>query len=150
MVNFASTQARAKEVAPSTSHEEGETKAIAVKPLSTSPPLTADGVDKMYRQLAEIHAITTVQLAECARWCRPDPSPSLARAGTGRQRPIVMPFAARLAPSAPIDFSSRAPLCGRTGASSIRPAARLARGARARYPSATHGACTRASIVTFS
>jgi hypothetical protein len=37
----------------------------------------------MYRQLAEIHAITTVQLAECARWCQPNPTPSLVRARTG-------------------------------------------------------------------
>jgi hypothetical protein len=30
------------------------------KPPSISPPLIADGVDKMYRQLVEIHTITTV------------------------------------------------------------------------------------------
>jgi hypothetical protein len=35
------------------------------KSLRASPPLTTDGVDKMYHQLAEIHAIVTVQLVEC-------------------------------------------------------------------------------------
>jgi hypothetical protein len=54
---------------------------MATKPLSASPPLTADGVDKMYRQLAEIHAITATQLAECAHWRRSDSTPSLTWAG---------------------------------------------------------------------
>jgi hypothetical protein len=36
------------------------------KPLSASPPVTANGVDKMYGQLMEIHTITVAQLAECA------------------------------------------------------------------------------------
>jgi hypothetical protein len=44
MMDFTSTQAQAKEVAP--------------------PLLTADGVDKMYSHLAEIHAIATTQLVE--------------------------------------------------------------------------------------
>jgi hypothetical protein len=35
------------------------------KPLSASPPLTTDRVEKMYHQLAEIHAIATTQLVEC-------------------------------------------------------------------------------------
>jgi hypothetical protein len=50
-VNFAPTQARGKEVAPSTSREGGQTKAATVKPPSTSPPVTGDGVDKMSHQL---------------------------------------------------------------------------------------------------
>jgi hypothetical protein len=54
MVDFASNQARAKKVAPSASREGDQ--------------IVADGVDKMYHQLAEIHIITTMQLAECARW----------------------------------------------------------------------------------
>jgi hypothetical protein len=40
------------------------------KPLSASPPLTADGVEKMYHQLAESHAITAAELMECAYWHR--------------------------------------------------------------------------------
>jgi hypothetical protein len=49
------------------------------KPLSASPPLTANGVDKMYHQLVEIHAITAVQLAECACCCRSDSTPNLVQ-----------------------------------------------------------------------
>jgi hypothetical protein len=67
MMDFTSTQAQAKEVEPSTSHEGCQTKAAAAKPPNTSSPLTADRVDKMYRQPAEIHAITITQLLECAR-----------------------------------------------------------------------------------
>jgi hypothetical protein len=55
-------------VAPSASREGGQVEATAAKPQSAPPLLTVDGVDKMYRQLAEIHAITAAQLAECARW----------------------------------------------------------------------------------
>jgi hypothetical protein len=42
------------------------------KVLSASPLLSADEVDKMYHQLAEIHAIVAMQLAECARWHQSD------------------------------------------------------------------------------
>jgi hypothetical protein len=63
MVDFTSTQARAKEVAPLASHEGVQIEAAAAKPLSASPPLTDDGVDKMYRQLVEICAIATARLA---------------------------------------------------------------------------------------
>jgi hypothetical protein len=38
------------------------------KALSASPPFNVDGVDKMYRQLAEIHTIAAAQLAKCAHW----------------------------------------------------------------------------------
>jgi hypothetical protein len=47
------------------------------KPPSTSPPLTTDGVDKMYHQLVEIHAITTAQLVESSRRRCSDSTPSL-------------------------------------------------------------------------
>jgi hypothetical protein len=66
MVDVASTQARAKGVAPFASREGGQTEAGAAKPMSASPLPTADGVDKMYHQLAEIHAITAAHLAEWA------------------------------------------------------------------------------------
>jgi hypothetical protein len=82
MVDFTSTQAHAKEVAPPTSCKGGQDEA-ATKPLNASPPLTADGVDKMYHQLAEIHTIITMQLAEYARWHRSDSTVSLAWAGIG-------------------------------------------------------------------
>jgi hypothetical protein len=54
------------------------------KTLSALPPATVDGVDRMYHQLTEIHAIAPTQLAEGARWCRSDPASSLVRAGTDR------------------------------------------------------------------
>jgi hypothetical protein len=67
MVDFASTQAQAKEVAPPASRKGGKDEAAVAKPLSASPLLTADVVDKMYRQLVEIHAIIIVQLVEHPR-----------------------------------------------------------------------------------
>jgi hypothetical protein len=48
MVDFTSTQAQAKKVAPPVSRKGGQAEATAAKPLSASPPLTTDGVDKMY------------------------------------------------------------------------------------------------------
>jgi hypothetical protein len=83
MVDFTSTQAQAK---------EDQAKATAAKTLSTSPPLTSDGVDKMYHQLAEIHTIATMQLVECARWHRSDSTPSWFRPGpVGRGPPQCHP-----------------------------------------------------------
>jgi hypothetical protein len=46
------------------SYEGDQAEAIAAKLLSASPPLTIDGVDKMYHQPVEIHAIVAVQLAD--------------------------------------------------------------------------------------
>jgi hypothetical protein len=66
MVDFASTQAQAKEVAPPASCDGGQDEAAAAKAFNVLPPLTADGVDKIYCQLVEIHAIAATQLAECA------------------------------------------------------------------------------------
>jgi hypothetical protein len=109
MVDFASTQAWAKGEALST-NRESQTKAAAAKPLNASPPPTTNGMDRLYRQLAEIHAITAMQLAECACWRQSDPTPSLVQAGIGWQRPTMMPSVTRLAPSSPTNFSSQAPL----------------------------------------
>jgi hypothetical protein len=88
-MDFTSIQARAMEVA------------LSAKPLSTLPPLTTDRVDKMYCQLAVTHAITAMQLAECAHWRWFEPTPSPIRAGTSRQRPAVTPSVTRLAPHRP-------------------------------------------------
>jgi hypothetical protein len=66
-------------------------------------------VDKVYRQLAEIHTITATQLVECARWHWSKSTPSLVQARTIRSRPVVAPSMIRLATSPPIDFSSQAP-----------------------------------------
>jgi hypothetical protein len=67
MVDFTSTQAWAKVVAPPLSCEGGQTEATTAKPWSASPPLTTDGFDKMYHKLTKNHTITATQLAECAR-----------------------------------------------------------------------------------
>jgi hypothetical protein len=49
MVDVASTQAQAKEVAPPANHEGGgEAEVIAAKPPNASPSIPANGVDKMY------------------------------------------------------------------------------------------------------
>jgi hypothetical protein len=58
MVDYTSTQARAKGVAPSTSREGSQVGATTVEPLNASSPPTTDGVDRLYCQLAEIHIIT--------------------------------------------------------------------------------------------
>jgi hypothetical protein len=108
MVDFTSTQAHAKEVAPPTSREGGQAKAAVAKPPSASPPLTTDEVDKMYCQLAEIHTIATVQLAECAHWLRSDSTPGPVWAETSQSTPIMMPSTIKLVPSPPTDFSPQA------------------------------------------
>jgi hypothetical protein len=41
-------------------------------------------LDRLYHQLAEIHAIGATQLAECARWCRSDSTHSPVRPKTDR------------------------------------------------------------------
>jgi hypothetical protein len=46
---------------------QGQIEATTTKTPSALPPPTTDGVDRIYRQLAEIHTIVAVQLAECAR-----------------------------------------------------------------------------------
>jgi hypothetical protein len=67
MVDFASTHDWAKEAAASTNRERGQTKAATAEPINTSSPSTTDEVDRLYRQLAEIHAIAASQLVKCAR-----------------------------------------------------------------------------------
>jgi hypothetical protein len=80
------------------------------KAPSTSAPPTTNGVDKLYHQLAEIHAITIAQLAECTRWSRSDSTPSPIRVGTSRQGPDKMPSMTSGAPSPPTDFFPQASL----------------------------------------
>jgi hypothetical protein len=81
MMDFTSTQARAKGVAPTTSCEESHTEAVAARPLKASPPPTVDGVDKMYCQLAEIHALAATQLVECIHWHRSNSTSNVAHTG---------------------------------------------------------------------
>jgi hypothetical protein len=113
MVDFTSTQAQVKEF--DTPVRRGEAEAAVAKSPSTPPPLTTDGVDRMYRQLAEIHTIAVEQLAECACWHRIDSTPRSIQAGTSQPRPGAVPSATRLAPSPSVNFSSQAPLWPRQG-----------------------------------
>jgi hypothetical protein len=135
----------------SSSGQEPTHEATKSKPLSASPPLTADRVDKMHDQLEEIHAFTAMQLAECARWRRSKSTPSSARAGTSQSRPVVTPSMIRLAPS-PLLTSHPRPChgSGRDCAVNHRFAAKFARVAWARCPNITHRACDRSDITTSS
>jgi hypothetical protein len=49
MLDLTATQAQAKAVSPSINEKEGQTKAVATKPLNMLSPPPADGVDKLYR-----------------------------------------------------------------------------------------------------
>jgi hypothetical protein len=48
MVDYTSTQARAKGVAPSSSREGSQDRTAAAEPLNASSPPTVDGVDMLY------------------------------------------------------------------------------------------------------
>jgi hypothetical protein len=69
MIDYALAQARSEGKVNAPHHQGGLTKATKAKAVSISPPPTADEVDRLYRQLAEIHAISAAQLAECTHWC---------------------------------------------------------------------------------
>jgi hypothetical protein len=83
MMVFISTQDWAKGMVPSTDHEGGQTEAVVAEPPKASPPPTVDGADRLYCSLAEIHAIAAMQLAECARWRRSNPTSNATHAGAG-------------------------------------------------------------------
>jgi hypothetical protein len=109
-MDFTSTQARAKEVAPPPSREGGQMEFTAAKPPSASPSLTADVVDKMYHQLAEIHAIVGAQLPKCTRWHRSDQTPRSIWARAEWWGPDVAPSAMQTAPPPRADFSPQVSL----------------------------------------
>jgi hypothetical protein len=64
MVDFTSTMLRPRRwlPQPALSVGGGEVKAAVAKSLSASTPFTTNGVDKMYHQLVEIHAIATMPI----------------------------------------------------------------------------------------
>jgi hypothetical protein len=102
-VDLTTTRAQAKGVAPSASCEGGQTESVVAMPISMLPPPSTDGVDRLYRQQAEIHAITVAQLVECTHWCCSHPTSSLVHAWTDWQRPTAKPSVARMA-SPPTGF----------------------------------------------
>jgi hypothetical protein len=84
VLNVVATPAQAKGAARSADHEGGQTGATVTKTPSALPSPTAHGVDRLYLQLVEIHAIIAAQLVECTHWRQSDPTSSLIRDGTDR------------------------------------------------------------------
>jgi hypothetical protein len=82
-VDLATTRAQAKGAAPSTSHDGCQIMAAMATPLNVLPPPSTDGVDRLYHQLAEIHAIAIVRLVECTRWHCSDSTSGLVHASAG-------------------------------------------------------------------
>jgi hypothetical protein len=66
MVDVTSTQAQVKGLALPVHQGEAQGEAIGAKSPSMPPPPTTDGLDRMYHQLVESHAIAAAQLAKCA------------------------------------------------------------------------------------
>jgi hypothetical protein len=131
MMDFASTQARAKEVAPPASHEGGQTEAVVAKPLSASPLLTTDTMDKMYHQLVKIHAITAMQLAECTPCVGLTPFLARFEPGLAGRDPLRC-LLQQCSHHHPLQISHPRPCCaGKAEASSHKPATILTRGERA-------------------
>jgi hypothetical protein len=110
MMDFASIQARPKRVSLTSSREEGHTEAIAARPPKVAIPPTTDGVDKIYHQLVEIHALTAAQLAECARWRRSNPTSNAAHASGDWRGPTMESSTMRTVPLPLTDFSPHASL----------------------------------------
>jgi hypothetical protein len=115
MVDFTSTQTQAKDLAPLVHQGEPRTEVVTARSPSTLPPLTTDGVNRMYHQLAEIHTNVVAQLEQCTRWHQADSTARSVRAGMSRPRPSAAPTTTRLAQSPPIDFLSQAPPWPRQG-----------------------------------
>jgi hypothetical protein len=57
VVDLSTTQDQANGAFPSINRKEGQTKAVVAKPLNVLSPHPANRVDKLHRQLVEIHAI---------------------------------------------------------------------------------------------
>jgi hypothetical protein len=83
MVDLAATQLQANGVDPLASHVGSQAEAAAAKPPKVLPPPFTGEVDRLFRQLEEIHAIAATQLAECIHWLRSKPTPNTAYAGAG-------------------------------------------------------------------
>jgi hypothetical protein len=135
-VDLAATQAQAKGVAPSTSHEVGQTVAAVATPLNALPPPFADGVDRLYHQLVE-----------CAHWHRSDSTSSPVHARAGWQKPIVEPSWQGWHHHRP---DSRPKAHHGSGASASHPklAVRLARGTWGCHPEPMHRAHAKMHTAT--
>jgi hypothetical protein len=105
MVDFAAARSQAKGVAPAKNRERGQwptfarasrTVAAVAMRLNPLPPPSTYGVDRLYRQLAEMHAITTAQLAECIHWRRVHSTSSPVHIRASSQKPVAVPSATRM------------------------------------------------------
>jgi hypothetical protein len=100
MMDYATTQAWSEGVISTPYRQWDLAEAIHFSPLPT-----VDEMDRLYRQLAEIHTIGAAQLAECAHWSRYDSTPSPIRVRTSRQGHDETPSATWMAPPPPTNFS---------------------------------------------
>jgi hypothetical protein len=82
MVVYAPAHARSEGGVTTPCHRGGLAEATVAKAMSFPPPPTTDEVDRLYRQLREIHAIGAAQLATCSRWRRSASNSSPVRART--------------------------------------------------------------------
>jgi hypothetical protein len=146
-VVLTTTQAQAKGAAPSTSREGDQTVAIVATPINVLPPPSTDGVDKLYRQLAEIHTIIAAQLGECTHLHLSDPTFSLVHARAGWRMNIAEPAVSRMA-SPPSSFSPQGSHDNGASASSPKLSIRLMSVRWARNPYAMHGTHARADTIT--
>jgi hypothetical protein len=70
---------------------------VEVAPLSLLPAPSTNGVDGLYYQLVIIHAMTMVQLTECAYWCWVDPTSSPVQTRSSWQKPSTELTVTRMA-----------------------------------------------------
>jgi hypothetical protein len=82
MMDYAATQARPEGMISTHRCRWGLAEATMAKATSFSPLPTIDEVDRLYHQLAEIHAIGAAQPAECAHWRCSNSTPSMVWART--------------------------------------------------------------------
>jgi hypothetical protein len=75
--------------------------------MAFSPPPTANEVDRLYRQLMEIHTTGATLLVECARWRRSDSTPSPSRARASRQGLDEVPSTPKMTTPLPTNFSPK-------------------------------------------
>jgi hypothetical protein len=112
MVDLTATQLYAKGAAPPGSREGGGGRSRPLWPSPRTCHLHPPSIEanKLYHQLAEIHAIAAVQLAECACWHQFSPTPNTVCTRASWWGGTVEPSAVRMAPPPPTGFSPQSTL----------------------------------------
>jgi hypothetical protein len=108
MMDYAATQARAEGALLPPRGRWGLAEAATTKAMVFSPPPITSEVDRLYRQLTEIHTISAAQLVECTRWRRSGTAPDPFWVKAGWPGPDGMPSATRTALPPPTNFFPRA------------------------------------------